>query len=231
MTEKQATTKSKISTEVKKPSAGVAVATKEKESVAKKPAITEITATARFIRVAPRKVRLVTGQLKGLTAVEALGYLQFVRKAAVQPVYKLLKSAVANAEHNFQFDRNDLFIKQFTTNDGPTLKRYRPRAHGRSAQIAKRTSHIAVILGVREGAKAKVAAAKTSKKTDEAGPTATAKKATAVKQEPAKAKEAVKVVSPETIRKEGPRTPGRGPVEKGKSQKGFLNKFFNRKTG
>src|SRR3989344_2726535 len=123
----------------------------------KQPLVTEVNAKARFIRVAPRKVRLVINELKGQPVVEALGYLQFVRRSAVRPVTKLLQSAVANAEHNFRIDRSDLFIKHFTADDGPTLKRYRPRAHGRSAPISKRTSHIKVMLGVKPGARLKAA--------------------------------------------------------------------------
>src|SRR3989338_411911 len=184
------------------------------------PLVTEVNAKARFIRVAPRKVRLVINQLKGQAVVEALGSLQFVRRSAVRPVTKLLQSAVANAEHNFRIDRSDLFIKHFTADDGPTLKRYRPRAHGRSAPIAKRTSHLKVILGVKPGARLRAATP--------------AKQAAAAKT-PAKGEQekqsAVAVVSPDTIKKVGPKAAGRGPVERGKTDKGFLKKIFQRKTG
>lgn len=182
----------------------------------KQPLVTEVNAKARFIRVAPRKVRLVINQLKGRPVVEALGYLQFVRRSAVRPVAKLLQSAVANAEHNFRIDRNDLFIKQFTADDGPTLKRYQPRAHGRSAPIAKRTSHLKVVLGVKPGARLKAVT-----------PT---KQPAAPKTEQQKQPE-VKVVSPDAIKKEAPKAAGRGPVERGKTSKGFLKKIFQRKTG
>jgi len=184
------------------------------------PLVTEVNAKARFIRVAPRKVRLVINQLKGQPVVEALGYLQFVRRSAVRPVTKLLQSAVANAEHNFRIDRSDLFIKHFTADDGPTLKRYRPRAHGRSAPISKRTSHIKVVLGVKPGARLKAV-------TPAKQPTAA--KAPA-KGAPEKQSE-VAVVSPDTIKKVGPKSAGRGPVERGKTDKGFLKKIFQRKTG
>ena len=178
--------------------------------------VTEVNAKARFIRVAPRKVRLVINQLKGRPVVEALGYLQFVRKAAVRPISKLLDSAVANAEHNFRIDRSDLFIKQFTADDGPTLKRYRPRAHGRSAPIAKKTSHIKVVLGVKPGARLK--------------PLSPAKRGAGTEAADKKQLE-VKIVSPDEIKKEGPKSAGRGGDEQGHNEKGFIKKMFQRKTG
>lgn len=185
----------------------------------KQPLVSEVSAKARFIHVAPRKVRLVIAQLKGKPVVTALGQLRFIRKAATRPITKLLDSAVANAEHNFKIDRNDLFIKHFTADGGPTLKRYRPRAHGRSAPIGKRTSHLTVILGVKPGARLKTAAA-TKKSAAAKAPAA----------EPA-SKTEVKIVSPETIKKDGPKATGRGPEPQGRNDKGFLKKMFQRKTG
>ena len=184
------------------------------------PLVTEVNAKARFIRVAPRKVRLVINQLKGRPVVEALGYLQFVRRSAVRPVAKLLQSAVANAEHNFRIDRSDLFIKQFTADDGPTLKRYRPRAHGRSAPIAKRTSHLKVVLGVKPGARQK--AATPAKQAAEPKPAEAEKKSE---------KSGIRIVSPDAVKKEAPKVTGRGPAERGKTGKGFLKRIFQRRTG
>jgi len=176
-----------------------------------KKAVTEIKASARFIHVAPRKVRLVINELKGLEAVKALEYLKFVNKAAVRPVTKLINSALANAENNFQLDKKDLYIKTITANDGPILKRWRPRAHGRSAPIRKRTSHIELILGVKAGAKHKAIAQKETKKSEEA--------------------EEVKILKPEEVKKEISKTLSKGPQEKGKTDKGFFRGIFQRKTG
>ncbi len=171
--------------------------------------VTEVKAAARFIRVAPRKVRLVIRQLVGLEVVKALDYLRFVNKSAVKPVTKLLQSAIANAENNFQLDKNDLYIKKIIANDGPVLKRWRPRARGRSAPIQKRTSHIEVILGVRPGAK----------------------KGKVVKKENGVISQEVKIVKPDEIKKSGPKVSSKGPAEKGKGSKGFLRGMFQRKTG
>ena len=106
----------------------------------------EVKAYARMIRMAPRKVRLVVDTIRGKLATEADTVLQFMPKAAALPVRKLLRSAMANAEHNFKLSRENLFVKKITVDGGPTLKRSRPRARGSAAPILKRTSHISIIL-------------------------------------------------------------------------------------
>lgn len=129
--------------------------------------ISEIKAAARFIRISPRKVRLVVDQVRGMDVVAALDLLKFVHKAAATPVYKLIYSAVANAENNFKLERKNLYIKSILANEGPTLKRYRPRAHGRSSAIRKKMSHIEVILASRTGIAEKPKAEKHDKQTKE----------------------------------------------------------------
>lgn len=106
----------------------------------------DIKAHARFIRMAPRKVRLVANTIKGLPVSAARVRLSFLPKAAVTPVQKLLASAIANAEHNFSLKQEALFVKSITVDGGPTLKRFHPRAFGRTAPILKRTSHISILL-------------------------------------------------------------------------------------
>ncbi len=110
--------------------------------------VSEVGARANFVRVTPRKVRLVIDQIRGLAIADALNVLRFTHKAAMSPVTKLLNSAIANATNNFEIEKNRLFIKKITADDGPTIKRQQPRAFGRSAMIRKRTSHINLILGV-----------------------------------------------------------------------------------
>ncbi len=114
----------------------------------------EVKASLRMLRMAPRKVRLVVDTIRGLKATDAEVKLQFVQKAASLPVLKLLRSAMANAEHNFKLDRETLFVKTITADGGPTLKRSRPRAHGRAAPIRKRTTHINIILSDEKPVKA-----------------------------------------------------------------------------
>lgn len=106
----------------------------------------ESKAIARYIRIAPRKVRLVVDLIRGKQVGEALAILKHTPKAASPVVEKVLKSAIANAEHNFEMDVNSLVVGQVFVDQGPTLKRFRPRAMGRASRIHKRTSHVTVVL-------------------------------------------------------------------------------------
>jgi len=106
----------------------------------------EVRAKARYIRMSPRKVRLVVDVVRGLGVNEARNQLKFMNKAAAKPVLKLIESAVANAEHNFKLKSDNLFIKTITADGGPTLNRWKARARGRAAPIRKRTTHIIVAL-------------------------------------------------------------------------------------
>ncbi|MBT8407098.1 MAG: 50S ribosomal protein L22 [Deltaproteobacteria bacterium] len=106
----------------------------------------EVKAITRYVRIAPRKARLVTELIKGKPVEEALTILRFVPKKAARLVDKTLRSAVANAEQNPNIDVDTLYIKRIFVDGGPTMKRWRPRAMGRATKIIKRTSHITVIL-------------------------------------------------------------------------------------
>lgn len=101
--------------------------------------------------MSPRKVRLVIDTIRGLSVSEADTRLTFLNKAAALPVQKLLRSAIANAEHNFKLSREQLFVKTITADGGEMVKRSRPRAFGRGAPIRKRTTHINIILADRGG--------------------------------------------------------------------------------
>ena len=104
-------------------------------------------ASATHIRIAPRKVRTVVDTVRGMSVSQAMSILAFTRKKAALPVQKLLKSAVANAaENNGISDVDTLVIDRIMVDEGPTLKRYMPRARGRATPIRKRTSHIRIIL-------------------------------------------------------------------------------------
>lgn len=107
----------------------------------------EIKAQAKFIRVSPRKVKLVIDLIRGKAVAEAETILNFCRKAAREQVLKLLKSARANAVNNFKLDKDNLYIKKIIVGQGPALKRWRPRAFGRAAPIRKHTCHISIVLG------------------------------------------------------------------------------------
>jgi ribosomal protein L22 len=105
-----------------------------------------VNARARFVRVAPRKARLIADQVRGLPLDDALPLLRFSTRSAAQDIRKLVESAAANAEANHDLVADDLMIKDIHVDEGPTLRRYRPRALGRATRINKRTSHIAVAL-------------------------------------------------------------------------------------
>jgi large subunit ribosomal protein L22 len=101
-------------------------------------------ARARFVRVTPMKARRVIELIKGRPAAEALSVLRFAPQAASEPVAKVLASAMANAENNLQLDPATLVVSAAFADEGPTLKRFQPRAQGRAFRIRKRTSHITV---------------------------------------------------------------------------------------
>ena len=110
-------------------------------------------------RMSPRKVRLVTDLIKGMSAEAAVQQLQFSRKHAARPVMKLLQSAIANATHNHQAEVSSLVITSTTVNSGATMHRWMPRAMGRATPIRKRTSHVTIVLSGNGTAKAEKAEA------------------------------------------------------------------------
>ena len=103
-------------------------------------------AIARHVHVSPMKARRVVNLVRGLPAKEALTVLQFAPQAASEPVYKVLASAIANAENNERLDPDSLLVAEAFVDEGPTLKRFRPRAQGRAARIRKRTCHITIAV-------------------------------------------------------------------------------------
>ena len=98
------------------------------------------------VRLAPRKVRAVVNAVKGKNALKALEQLGFLVRRPSEPIMKLIKSALANAENNFSMVKSNLYIKEFYVDEGVKLKRYRPKAFGRSGEIQKKTSHIRLVL-------------------------------------------------------------------------------------
>jgi|SRR5690554_109684 large subunit ribosomal protein L22 len=109
----------------------------------------EAKAVLRTVRIAPRKVRLVLDLIRGRNVDEAIVLLNTINKAASEPILKLLNSVVANAVNNLGLNRESLYIKEVYAGEGPTLKRYRPRARGSASPINKRTSHIYMTVAER----------------------------------------------------------------------------------
>lgn len=109
----------------------------------------DVKSTAKTVRIAPRKVRLVLDLVRGKDIEEAQAILKFTPNHAAKEVSKVLKTAAANAAHNFQLNEEKLYVKACYANEGVTMKRFMPRAKGNAAQILKRTSHITVVVSER----------------------------------------------------------------------------------
>lgn len=106
----------------------------------------EVKAVAKHVRISPQKVRKIVGAIKGKRVESGLNSLRFMPQKASGIVEKILKSAVANADHNNNLDVDSLIVKNIIVDPGPSLKRFKPRARGRGSRILKRTSHITVIV-------------------------------------------------------------------------------------
>jgi ribosomal protein L22 len=126
--------------------------TKAKPKPAEKaaPIVPVVRASARYVRTAPRKARLVADQVRGLQIDRARALLQFSPRGAARDIQKLIDSAASNAENNHELVADDMKVVEITVDEGPTLRRYRPRALGRATRINKRTSHISVALSPEE---------------------------------------------------------------------------------
>ena len=107
-------------------------------------------AYAKYLRISPRKVKIVADLIRDQDLDKALAILQYTPKAASELLLKLVKSAAANAENNHNMDKNNLYVAECFVTPGPTLKRMRPRAQGRAFRVLKRTSHITVVLKEKE---------------------------------------------------------------------------------
>lgn len=184
----------------------------------------EIKANVKHLRTSARKTRLVVDLVRGMQVEKALDQLKFVNKRVTGAVAKLINSAIANAENTYDLSKDNLFIKEIRVDEGATLKRWMPRAHGRATPIRKRTSHVSVVLGelkdsgekkakkqkieapVKLGEQAKEETKKDSKKTAEKGVDKTEEKISDSK------------------------TEGHSKNTEGGS-KGFSGKMFRRKSG
>jgi large subunit ribosomal protein L22 len=125
----------------------------QKHQTSKRPKggyLMEARAYLKYARISPRKVSIVLDLIRNKPANLAMAIIKNTPKAACEPLEKLLKSAIANAENNFNMDKNNLYVAECFVTAGPTLKRIRPRAQGRAFHIMKRTSHITLVLKEKE---------------------------------------------------------------------------------
>ncbi len=115
----------------------------------------EVSAKLRYLRIAPRKIRLVADSVRGKSAEEARNILQFTIKKGSEPLLKLLNSAIANAKSAHSKEAENLYISKITVDEGPKFKRWMPRARGQASEIQKKTSHITLILSESKKPKSK----------------------------------------------------------------------------
>ncbi len=181
----------------------------------------EIKAKAKFIRMSPRKVRLIAALVRGKKLDVAIDQLKFAGKFAADPVRKLLESAAANATHNFELSIDNLFIKEIRVDQAPTLHRWLPRAHGRATPLRKRSSHINVILG-----EINDSGARAGRKVKADAPVKLG--SAPVKEEGVKVEESKPGKPMDNLEEKDKKIVD--PRREGRS-KGFTTKLFNRKSG
>ena len=201
-------------------------------------------AKLRFLRISTRKVRLIADVIRGLKVQDAINQLGFLRRAAKTPILKLLKSAIANAENNFNLKSDNLYIKEIKVDEGGALKRWQPRAHGRATPIRKGLSHVLIVLDEivpSKVKKAKVKEAKKEGKPVKVSSLSEIKKTpleptvkTERKGEESAAKELAKEAGKEIedVRREGKHRHKQQEEKRTmKKSKGFIKKIFSRKAG
>jgi large subunit ribosomal protein L22 len=178
----------------------------------------EIKVKNKFIRMSSKKLRLVANLIRGLDVVNALNQLRFINKKAAEPIAKLLKSAIASAENDYDLDKNNLFVKEIRIDEGGMLKRWTPKAHGSATPLRRRISHINIILG-----ELKASGITAAKKKEVEAPISLEEM---VKEGEKSAKSHSGKASP-SAKASGDKPAGK----EGASKKGFVNKMFQRKSG
>jgi len=199
-------------------------------------------AKLRFLRMSPKKVRLITNLIRGLKVEAAIIQLGFINKAAKRPVLKLLNSAISNAVNNFNLKKENLYIKEIRVDQAGALKRWQPRAHGRATQILKRLSHIYIVLDELVPTKIKGKKIKKAQKSAEKPVKISSLEEIKEKIKPEKIrlkseaspegheKEIDKVI--EDVRMEGKHRHKQNEEKRQmKKSKGFIKKIFSRKAG
>lgn len=179
----------------------------------------DIKASAKYIRISPKKVRLVADVVRGMKTDKALDQLKFVNKRSAPVVAKLINSAIANAENNYELDKNNLFIKEIRVDESLTMKRWMPRAYGRATRINKRMSHINIVLG-----EIKDSGVVEAKKQE-------TEKPVSLEEMSKKAEGGEKKQDKDNKDKEAKSKEDTSGKSKNASKKGFAGKMFQRKSG
>lgn len=193
----------------------------------------EVKASLKHLRMSPRKVRLVIDVIRRMPVLAALDQLRFINKLAANPIIKLIKSAIANAENTYNLERNNLYIKEIRSDEGVKLKRWMPRAHGRATTIRKRGCHLNLVLAeIKESGKKEKKVIKAAEPVKLEKLAKEGAKAMKVKKEKKETK--VKNLAASEMGKEiiDPRMEGRhGHAKVEGGAKGFVSKVFRRKSG
>jgi large subunit ribosomal protein L22 len=169
--------------------------------------------------MSPKKVRLVVDLVRGLGVKAALDQLAFANKKAALPVAKLVKSAIANAEHNYELSKDNLFVKEIRVDEAPTLHRWTAKAYGRAGAIRKRSSHINLVLG-----EVKESGVKGAKKREVEAPISLAELAK-------KGEASIKEGKAKEIKEGDKKEVSAKSKSEAAGKKGFVGKMFNRKSG
>ncbi len=192
----------------------------------------EIKANSNYLRVAPRKVRLVADLVRGMDVKEAETQLGFTPKRASASLLKLLKSAIANAKNNFHIEKDGLYIKKLSVNEGPPFKRWRPVSRGRAVPIMRRSSHVNLVLDVKPSF-AKATEGKAGVKVDKKPVAAKTQKETKTQKDLASLRRAEGEFSDLAVARKAskkPKTRAPKEIKKGKEGKGLFKKVFRRKS-
>jgi large subunit ribosomal protein L22 len=186
----------------------------------------ETKAKLRHLRTPPRKARLIADAIRGLPVERALEVMKFSSKRAALPMTKLINSSIANAKHNHQIEKDNLYISEIRVDEGPTLKRWRARAFGRASGIKKRTSHISIILS-------EIKESKTPEKKDKKGVAKTGSKSDQKKDSDVKVVKSLDEVKEkaEDHDHDHDHDKDKSQVEKTKQPGSGKRRFFNRKSG
>lgn len=195
-----------------------------------------VQATAKYIRIAPRKTRLVVDAIRGLDVTEAINRLAVINKRASAPISKVLNSCIANAEHNLSCKKENLFISEIRIDDGPAFSRWMPKAFGRATPLLKRTSHIRVVLEEKIPTEAHKTSSKAEIKTAKETKRISDKKVETEIDENKKKFIGKEMLDSEKelpfdVRMKGKHRNAEHQDQKNKKEKGVFKKMFQRKSG
>jgi large subunit ribosomal protein L22 len=189
-----------------------------------------IKASVKYIRVSPRKVRLIANVVRGLDLLDAFAKLALLNKRAVDPIVKLLESAQANAIHNHNISKENLFVKEITANDGPTFYRWLPRAFGRATPLRRRTTYVQLVIAEKDptATRSSVESKKTTRAGKKNSKTGIVENISSEEKKPTSEDNKPEIFD---VRMQGKHRNNQHQDGRQKKGKGVFKKMFQRKTG